>query len=216
MREPFHRARSAREKTFGRTSMRNFLSALLASALLSFAGAAHAGLITYTATLSGLNEVPPNASQGIGFATVIIDDAALTMTLHVAFSGLSAPTTNSHIHCCLTPQTGTAGVATTVPSFAGFPSGVTAGTYDNTLNLLLASSYNPGFITLNGGTAATAAQALLTGMANGSSYLNIHTTAFPAGEIRGNLIAVPEPGGIALLALGGAMLLRSRYRPRRS
>jgi hypothetical protein len=196
--------------------MRNFLSTLLAGALLAFAGAAHAGLITFNVTLSGLNEVPANASPGTGLATVVIDDTAHTMTLHVVFSGLLAPTTASHIHCCFAPQTPTAGVATTTPTFPGFPTGVTAGTYDATFDLLLASSYNPVYITNNGGTPASAEIALLTGMAQGRSYLNIHTTAFPAGEIRGNLIRVPEPGGLALLALGGVMLLTSRNRWRRS
>jgi hypothetical protein len=198
--------------------MRHFLSTLLASVLLVVAGTAQAGLITYNVTLSGLNEIPANVSPGTGFATVIVDDTAFTMTLHVVFSGLIGTTTASHIHCCFAPQLGTAGVATTTPTFAGFPNGVTAGTYDNTLNLLLASSYNPVYITNNGGSAATAAAALLLGMAQGTSYLNIHTTAFPGGEIRGNLVAaaVPEPGGLALLALGGAILLGSRYRQRRS
>lgn len=199
--------------------MRNFLATLLASVLLVFAGKAQAGLITYTAALSGLNEFPVNASPGTGFATVIIDDIANTMTLHVVFSGLTGTTTASHIHCCTAvPQSGTAGVATTTPTFAGFPNGVTAGTYDNTLNLLLASSYNPAYVTGNGGTPASAEAALLAGMALGKSYLNIHTTTFAGGEIRGFLVAsaVPEPGGLALLALGGAMLLGSRRRPRRS
>lgn len=199
--------------------MRNFLSTLLASVLLVFAGTAQAGLITYTATLSGLNEFPVNASPGTGFATVIIDDIANTMTLQVVFSGLTGTTTASHIHCCTAvPQSGTAGVATTTPTFAGFPTGVSAGTYDNTLNLLLASSYNPAYVSANGGTPASAEAALLAGMALGKSYLNIHTSTFPGGEIRGFLVAnaVPEPGGLALLALGGAMLLGSRRRPRRS
>jgi hypothetical protein len=43
-------------------------------------------------------------------------------------------------------------VATTLPTFAGFPLGVTSGTYINTLDLTLASSYNPAFVTANGGS----------------------------------------------------------------
>ena len=71
------------------------------------------------------------------------------MGVHVTFSGLSGTTMASHIHCCeATPGANVnVMVATTTPTFAGFPLGVTSGTYDNTLDLTLASSYNPLFIT---------------------------------------------------------------------
>jgi hypothetical protein len=55
---------------------------------------------------------------------------------------------------------------------------------------------------------------LLSGAAAGRAYLNIHTTEFPNGEIRGFLIAVPEPGTWAMMILGfgiaGASLRRRR------
>jgi hypothetical protein len=46
----------------------------------------------------------------------------------------------------------------------GFPIGVKSGTYDNTFNMLLAASYNPTFVTNNGGTTAGAFLALLNGL----------------------------------------------------
>ena len=88
----------------------------------------------------------------------------------------------------------TAGVATTTPDFAGFPIGVTSGTYINTLDLTLSSSYNPSYITANGGTTASAEAALVSAIAAGEAYVNIHTTTFAGGEIRGFLQPVPEPG----------------------
>jgi hypothetical protein len=36
----------------------------------------------------------------------------------------------------------------------------------------------------------------------GRSYINFHTTQFGGGEIRGNIVAAPEPGSLALLAIG--------------
>lgn len=199
-----------------RNTMRHLLSPLVVTLLLGFAGTAHATVTNYTTSLSGANEVPPNTSPGTGMATVLVNDAFNEMRVHVDFSGLVAPTTASHIHCCtMDPQTGNAGVATTVPTFSNFPLNVTAGTYDTTLDLLSASSYNPAFVTANGGTPATAEAALLAGLASGSAYLNIHSSTFPAGEIRGFLIAapIPEPGNLAMWGLGLAALVgASRWR----
>src|SRR5215203_2321944 len=98
----------------------------------------------YWVTLSGPAEVPANNSPGTGKGLVTIDAVANTMRVQVTFSGLMAGVTASHIHApTAVPGSGTAGVATTTPTFTGFPSGVTAGTYDNTFNMLLATSYNP-------------------------------------------------------------------------
>jgi hypothetical protein len=162
-------------------------------------GTSQAGPITYIANLSGPAESPPNTSPGTGFAEVILDTTANIMTVHVTFSGLLGTTTASHIHAATAvPGMGTAGVATTTPTFPDFPLGVTSGTYDHTFDMTLASSYNPAFVTANGGTPAGAEAALATAMAAGETYLNIHTTVQPGGEIRGFLQGVPEPSSLAL------------------
>ena len=160
--------------------------------------------LVYDAFLSGPAESPPNPSPGTGFAQVTVDTGFSglddTMQVEVTFSGLLGTTTASHIHAATaSPGTGTAGVATTTPYFAGFPLGVTSGSYSNTLDLTLASSYNPAFITANGGTTAGAEAALLASMAADTAYLNIHTTVVPGGEIRGFLtpVTVPEPSSYA-------------------
>ena len=64
---------------------------------------------------------------------------------------------------------------------------MTAGTYTRTFDMTNPASYNPAFVTANGGTAASAEQALLAGLLGGQAYLNVHTTMFPGGEIRGFL-----------------------------
>jgi hypothetical protein len=70
-----------------------------------------------------------------------------------------------------------------------------------------ASSYNPAFVTANGGTTAGAEAALFSAMVAGESYLNIHTSQFPGGEIRGFLIAaVPEPETYAMMLAGLGLL----------
>ena len=176
------------------------LNALLMSCLIS----SQAQSFLYNVNFSGANESPSNGSPGTGLGTVLYDSLAHTLALNLSFAGLTGSTTASHIHAATaSPFTGTAGVATTTPTFAGFPLGVTSGSFANTLDLTLATSYNASFITANGGTTASAEVALAGAMANGKAYWNIHTSTFGGGEIRGFLTPVPEPGTLALITLGG-------------
>ena len=167
----------------------------------------------YTAELLGSNEVPPVNSPATGMATVTVDLDDETMRVEQTFSGLLAPTTVSHIHCCTAmPNSGTAAPATQIPTFPDFPAGVTSGAYDRTFDMSLLSSYNPDFVSANGGTAASAFDALVAGFDNKTAYANIHTTLYPAGEIRGTL--VPEPETYAML-LAGLALVSAMARRRR-
>lgn len=193
--------------------MKRLALGLSASLLLLCTGMANAALITYKATLSGSIEAPPNSSPATGQTTVTIDDVTGMMTVNAVFSGLIGTTTASHIHCCTAvPGAGAIGVATSLPTFPAFPLGVTSGDYTETFNLLDAATYSSGFLTANGGSVEAARTALMAGMSAGRAYLNIHTTAFPPGEIRGFLAEVPEPGSIALFGLGAAGLAGLRRR----
>ncbi|WGG52468.1 CHRD domain-containing protein [Rugamonas sp. DEMB1] len=185
------------------------LALACACAALLRAGPANANLLTYSAVLSGANEAPANASPGGGNVLLVIDDQADTMHLEVSFAGLLGQTGAAHIHCCTAaPLAGNAGVATPVPSFPGFPAGVTVGSYAANFNLDSPSAYNPAFVAARGGVG-NARDALLAGLADRSAYFNIHTSLFPAGEIRGFLVLqqeIPEPGALALLGIGLAAL----------
>ncbi|MEQ1518424.1 MAG: CHRD domain-containing protein, partial [Usitatibacteraceae bacterium] len=167
--------------------MKRILLLIAMAALATLQAHAQTGsAITYVTALNGAAEAPANTSPAIGSATVIYEPATKILTISVQFSGLLGTTTAAHIHCCTAVAgAGTVGVATTTPTFSGFPGSVTAGTYLQPLNMASASSYNTAFISSHGGTPDTALSALLEGMAAGKAYLDIHSSFFPGGEIRG-------------------------------
>lgn len=193
--------------------MKNHLSqGLLAAALLIGCAAAQADPATYTATLSGAAEAPPNDSPATGSVTVIFDIATHYLSIASSFSGLEGMSGAAHIHCCTAvPGVGTAGVATMLPTFTGFPTGVQSGSYAQIFDTSLDAFWNPSFIANNGGTTAGAEAALLAALGAGTSYFNIHSSAYPGGEIRGFLAPIPEPAQ-AFLLLAGLPLLWLRRR----
>ena len=164
--------------------------------ILGIAAQSPASTMTYTATLSGANEVPPNGSTASGFATFTLNGDMLTVDM--SFTGLTGgPAAAAHIHCCAAPGTN---APVWIP-FAGFPN-MTSGTYTNTFDLAT-------FSFSGGGTEA----ALIAGLNSGTAYTNIHDAEFPGGEVRGQISAVPEPGTLFLLSTGlagGILTLRRR------
>jgi hypothetical protein len=196
------------------TRLRACLSATSALLLLAAASANGASLV-FTAHLSGAAENPPVASPGTGFTTVTYDPLLRTLQVVATFSDLVGLTTVAHIHAPVEAP-GNIGVATPVPTFPGFPNGVTSGTYDMTFDLTEASSFNPAFVTnFGGGSVEEAEAALVAALIAGKAYLNIHTSFAPGGEIRGFLRSVPEPGmglASALMLLGCAGMTAWRCR----
>ena len=188
--------------------MRKYFFGLFCAGLL--ASQASAGIIVYSDNMFGSNEVPANLSTATGFATVTIDTVLNQLTVNESWTGLTGGVaTGAHIHCCAGP-----GVSAMVAlPFTGFPA-ATSGTYNNTFDLTLLATYNGAFVTASGGTAASAESTLLAQMAAGNTYTNIHDADFSAGEIRGQLLATPEPGTLILGSAGLLLLgLVRRRRP---
>ncbi len=156
--------------------MKTLLSCILA---IGAAVVAHAQS-SFTVTLSGANERPTaNASTATGSGTLTLSGADLTY--NIAYSGLTANgLSGQHIHGNA-DSTANAGVLfTLIGGVAGSTSGTLAGTI----------------------TGLTAPQ--ITALQSQLWYVNIHTTpTFGGGEIRGQIVPVPEPGTLALLGLGG-------------
>jgi len=185
------------------------LYAMMGLALAAMAALpAEAVQSTFVTTLTGPSENPPNASTATGSAVIVFDDVLLTMNVSTSFAGLiGGSAAAAHLHCCAAPPANV-GVAV---GFTGFP-GATSGTYNNTFNLAT-GGFNVTFLGNNGGTAASAFAALLSGVQAGQSYVNIHNPTFPGGEIRGFLAPIPEPETYALMLAGlAAVAVAARRR----
>ena len=115
---------------------------------------------TYTASLSGDQEVPtPTTTGGIGTGTLTFDPSTLAISGGIAINGITA--TAAHIHQADAGSNG----AVIVP--------------------LTESAAGSGNWVVPSGSVLTQAQA--TALAAGGLYFNAHTAANPGGDIRGQI-----------------------------
>jgi hypothetical protein len=197
-------------------------------ALLAAGAAASAAAqpITLNATLSNAQEGPsviPTTVGGaprpasFGTATFQINAAHTSMSFsatvfNIDFTGSQTADTNdnlanAHIHAGPTGAPGT--TAPVVWGFIGTPFN------DNNPNDVVITPFSTGV----GGTVSgkwdapegnnTTFAAQLGNILAGLSYINFHTSQFPSGEVRGQILAVtavPEPETTALVAIGLGML----------
>jgi len=114
----------------------------------------------FTAYLTGAQEVPAVATTATGYARIVVNESTGSLTFTVVFNGLAGTQNNAHIH---------APAAIGVSTGVAINFGVVGGTSG----------------TITGTTTITPTQ--LSQLRAHLGYVNVHSTAFPAGEIRGQL-----------------------------
>jgi hypothetical protein len=136
-------------------------------------------LVTFKATLNGPSEVPATTSAGTGTFSATLDTVTNIFTYDVTFTGLTSAAILAHIHG---PATTTEAAGTTVDfsSLAGasFDLGATSGKGHGAVVLSASTPITSG---MNGDSLKKLLFAGLT-------YVNIHTSNNPGGEIRGQIV----------------------------
>lgn len=141
----------------------------------------------FSARLSGFNEVPLTiSSPGNGLLVLAVDRAASSISYKLNYADTTSNVTQAHIHFGKDHSAGGI-VAFLCSNLPNPPAGTPpcpaqGGTVTGTI--------------ATGQVVAQEAQnipagdfnALLSAIASGTAYGNVHTTRFPAGEIRGQLI----------------------------
>jgi hypothetical protein len=179
---------------------------LFAAMMVSTAASSQALVWGFSAPIiDGFQEVPPTGSGAYGSASFTLDDQTWILTGSMTTTGLpfrtatGAPNvTGAHIHA-------PGPVGTNGPVVFNLITNAIGGT---PLDL-------PGGITLYAwsGVLGGNTAAILQNLINGDAYINVHSVAFPAGEIRGQIEChgvVPEPATIAALSIGALALIRRR------
>lgn len=161
----------------------HFLSVLVA--LVVWQSSVSATVHNVGVNLDGSQEVGPVATTGTGFASVSFDDVSGAMSVIGTFSNLIGTSNNAHVH-----------------GYSGF--GVNSGAI---ISLTFDFGVTSGNFSGNGIIPAGNIDDVMDGL----TYINIHSSFRPGGEIRGQII-VPEPATASLVCLGGLLLAARRRR----
>jgi hypothetical protein len=126
------------------------------------AGLAWAAPESFKVPLTGAQQVPPVQTSGSGSADLTYDPATRVVTWSITYSGLSGPATMAHFH------------------------GPAAEGKNGPVVIWLSQKGSPVTSPITGKTTLTPAQA--KEFTAGEWYVNVHTAAHPAGEIRGQVM----------------------------
>lgn len=140
------------------STVRLTLSSLILTTCLAVGHPALAEVISFKAELKSDNEVPPNDSKATGAVTATYDTASKKLTWKGDYSALTGPATMAHFHGPADPSQNASVVVPIAPSTSPFEGSATL--------------------------TDTQAEQLM----EGKWYVNVHTSAHPAGEIRGQVV----------------------------
>jgi hypothetical protein len=132
-----------------------------AAVLLFAAGAASATTVHFSTALKGADEVPANTTKGKGQVKATLDSKTKVFSYTVTYSGLTGPAVAAHFH-------GPADAGANAPPI-----------------IAMAKLPSP----IKGSETLTDDQ--VKDLTGGKWYFNVHTSANPGGEIRGQLKATP-------------------------
>jgi len=138
------------------------------------------------ARLLGLCEVPTISTTAQGTFSAEIDDEGMLIVWTLTYQDLSAPVEQAHIH--LGERRTNGGIMAFLCSNLGNgppdtqPCPETTATINGTIT--------PDHVVgpEEQGISAGELEELIRGIRLGAAYVNVHTTAFPAGEIRGQVV----------------------------
>lgn len=139
------------------------------------------GVEHFRSLMNGAQEIPSVTTRAGGTASFRISNDSAMLMYAVTVSNIMNVAA-AHIHIGAVGESG--------PPVADLFAGTRTGAY----NGLLAQ----GSITaddLKGPLAGQTIASLGDLMASGRAYVNVHTTAYPGGEIRGQIRATPDDGG---------------------
>lgn len=157
--------------------MRRVFSLAIAGVFaLAFSAQAQAQTVTFTAALDGGNEVPPVTTGSAGTATVTWNTVTRTGTYRVEVYNMPVGTTASHIHAGAEEAAGPVIINFTVP-----PGGISN-------DYALAGTFSCTDLVPRAPQGINSCDDFEQALLLGNTYVNVHSTANPGGEIRGQLI----------------------------